>query len=82
MSTDVLDGYLEKKLLAAQLGRSPRTLDRWHTRRVGPPRVALGRRILYRVDSVRAWLQGCEQRQGRKRIARRRVENPEQEGSK
>jgi predicted DNA-binding transcriptional regulator AlpA len=81
MATEVLDGYLEKRMLAAQLGCSPRTLDRWHVRRVGPPRVALGRRILYRVDSVRAWLQGCEQQQGRKRIVGRRVEHPALEGT-
>ena len=46
---------------------SPKTsaIDRWHTLRIGPPRVSVGRKVLYRRDSVRAWLQSREQRKVR-----------------
>jgi hypothetical protein len=58
----VLDGYLTKTRLANELETSPRTLDRWETLRIGPPRIVIGRTILYRRESVRAWLQSREQR--------------------
>ena len=52
----VLDGYLTPPQLAAQLGVCQRTLARWHRDRTGPPRSVVGRRILYRTESVTAWL--------------------------
>ena len=52
----VLDGYLTPPQLAAQLGICQRTLARWHQDRTGPPRSVVGRRILYRTESVTAWL--------------------------
>jgi len=57
----LLDGYLRKAQLAQELGQSPRTLDRWETLRIGPPRVVIGRTILYRRDSVLEWLKSREQ---------------------
>jgi len=56
----LLDGYLRREELAQQLGVSPRTIDRWQTSRCGPPRVAIGRTILYSTASVREWLQSKE----------------------
>jgi predicted DNA-binding transcriptional regulator AlpA len=56
----VLDGYLRREELAQQLGLSPRTIDRWEALRKGPPRVCVGRTVLYNVDSVREWLQSQE----------------------
>ena len=35
---------------------STRTADRWHTLRTGPPRIKVGRTILYRKQDVEAWL--------------------------
>ena len=66
MTTDakadsILSGYLSKSELAGQLNRSERTLDRWHELRVGPPRVVIGRTVLYRIEAVLEWLQECEQ---------------------
>jgi hypothetical protein len=55
-TTRVLNGYLTPPELAAQLGVCPRTLARWHRDRTGPPRSVVGRRILYRAESVTAWL--------------------------
>lgn len=56
----LLEGYLRRRELAQQLGVSPRTIDRWHSLRNGPPRIAIGRTILYNLNSVRGWLQGRE----------------------
>ena len=44
-----------------QLGVSARTIDRWQSLRCGPQRVAVGRTILYSLDSVRQWLESREQ---------------------
>ena len=57
----VLDGFLRRNELAAQLGLSPRTIDRWHALRQGPPRVRLGRTVFYSINSVREWLRTKEQ---------------------
>lgn len=59
-SDRVLDGYLRREQLASELGISPRTIDRWHLLRQGPPRVQIGRTILYEVAAVRLWLQSRE----------------------
>jgi predicted DNA-binding transcriptional regulator AlpA len=56
-----LDGYLRREELARQLGVSARTIDRWQSLRCGPQRVAVGRTILYSLDSVRQWLESREQ---------------------
>src|ERR1017187_10466731 len=52
----VLEGFLRREELAHQLGLSPRTIDRWEALRMGPPRVSVGRTILYNIESVREWL--------------------------
>ena len=44
------------------LGISRRTLDRWHARRIGPPRISAGRIIVYRRSAVEAWLKANETR--------------------
>ena len=64
-SEAILAGYLSKSRLAEELGTTTRTIDRWQTLRIGPPRVSVGRKVLYRRDSVRAWLQSREQRKVR-----------------
>ena len=57
----VLEGFLRREQLAQQFGLSPRTIDRWEALRKGPPRVCVGRTILYRIDAVREWLRSSEQ---------------------
>ena len=72
--SSLLAGYLTPRQLAKELGVSQRTLDRWHQFRHGPPRIALGRTRLYRLESVRTWLVQCEQvepRNFRPRILKR-----------
>jgi Helix-turn-helix domain len=55
----LLVGWLDRSELARELTISVDTLQRWETRRVGPPCVRVGRKVLYRKDGVREWL--CEQ---------------------
>ncbi len=52
-----LNDYLTKDELARELRRSTRTLDRWHTRRVGPPRTRAQKLILYKKSHVAKWLE-------------------------
>lgn len=68
-SDDLLEaaGLVTKAQLARSLGISTRTLDRLHVNRKGPPRVRVGRKVLYRRESVLTWLAGCEKRQTRAR---------------
>ena len=58
----ILGGYFTKRQLATELKVSPRTIDRWHLLRQGPPRTEIGRAILYRRDSVVAWLESRERK--------------------
>ena len=52
----VLTGFITPVQLAAQLNVSVRTLSRWHAQRIGPPRCAIGKLIVYSIDAVRNWL--------------------------
>ena len=56
----VLEGFLRREQLAQQFGLSPRTIDRWEALRIGPPRVCVGRTVLYQIKSVREWLANQE----------------------
>jgi predicted DNA-binding transcriptional regulator AlpA len=58
----LLSGYLRREELAQQFGLSTRTIDRWEALKEGPPRVSIGRTILYNVESVREWLSTREKR--------------------
>jgi hypothetical protein len=57
---NVLEGYINKRELAAELCVSERTLDRWTRLRLGPPRTVIGRKILFSRQSVAAWLRERE----------------------
>ena len=57
----VLAGYMSRGELAKEIKRHPRTLDRWDSLKIGPPRTVLGRRILYRREAVAAWLRAQEE---------------------
>ena len=56
-SESPLEDYITRKELARLLDKSVRTLDRWHLRRIGPPRTLAGSSILYSKTLVSAWLQ-------------------------
>lgn len=57
----LLDDYLTKDECAAELKIGPRTLERWHRLREGPPRTIIGRQVLYHKESVRRWIRSHEQ---------------------
>jgi len=59
---DLLIGWLNRSELAEELGLSIDTLQRWETRRFGPPCVRVGRKVLYRMEAVRDWLREQEAR--------------------
>ena len=57
----VLTDYLSPAELAGELGISGRTLERWRRLGSAPPRTVLGKKVLYKRESVRAWLAAREQ---------------------
>lgn len=56
----LLADWMTRAELAADLHVSIDTLARWETRRIGPPLVRVGRRVLYRREGVRDWLRKQE----------------------
>ena len=60
--TGLLVGWLNRTDLARELTLSVDTLQRWETRRMGPPCVRVGRKVLYRMEAVRDWLREQEAR--------------------
>ena len=58
----VLEGlFLSREELAKQLNVSPRTILRWEVLRIGVPRICVGRKTWYSVQSLREWLLSREQ---------------------
>lgn len=62
VESGLLIGWLNRTDLARELTLSVDTLQRWETRRVGPPCVRVGRKVLYRMEAVRDWLREQEAR--------------------
>ena len=58
---NVLADYMSRNELAEEIHRNPRTLDRWASLGIGPPRTILGRRTLYRRQAVAEWLRAQEE---------------------
>ncbi len=52
----LLDGWMSRAELAAELGVCVDTLMRWERRRYGPQCVKAGRKALYKRSTVLAWL--------------------------
>ncbi|MBI1209751.1 MAG: hypothetical protein GC191_21030 [Azospirillum sp.] len=68
----VIDGvrYLTDIRLAAVLGITRRSLQRWDELRQAPPKITIVRKVLYRESAVRKWLAIPEQiRQSRPQTA-------------
>ena len=57
---NLLAGWISRKELAGELDLAVDTLARWEARRVGPPCVRAGRKVLYRRSAVQDWLQAQE----------------------
>jgi len=62
VDTGLLTGWLNRTDLARELTLSVDTLQRWETRRMGPPCVRVGRKVIYRMEAVRDWLREQEAR--------------------
>jgi hypothetical protein len=56
----ILGDYLSETELANELRRSVRQVKRWRAQGLGPPYTRIGRTPVYRVESVRAWVQSHE----------------------
>jgi len=52
----LLAGWLTRAQVAIEIGVSVDTLQRWETRRIGPPCVRIGRKVFYRAEAFRDWL--------------------------
>lgn len=48
--------YLTASGLAEILGITPRTLARWDEARVGPPKIKIGRLVVYDTDKIPDWM--------------------------
>ncbi|WP_131233105.1 helix-turn-helix transcriptional regulator [Bradyrhizobium ottawaense] len=57
---DALGDLVDRDTAARLLGVVPRTLDRWHLQRRGPPRVRIGRKVRYRRRSLSDWVRDHE----------------------
>ena len=48
--------YISESRVAAMLGYSPRTLQRWRTEGKGPPSTKIGRKPFYELDELHKWM--------------------------
>ncbi|MEX3210641.1 helix-turn-helix transcriptional regulator [Streptomyces acidiscabies] len=57
--------FLNLPKAAEYLGISPNTLYVWRHRRQGPPSFRMGRRVMYRISALDAWVRAQEQADSR-----------------
>ena len=57
-----LPDLITENELAALLGKNVITLRRWYQRRIGPPRIMLGRTPVYRREALTDWLLKLEKK--------------------
>lgn len=60
MQNGILKDYIPRPQLAADIGKSVKTLVRWETDGLGPPVTRIGRDVLYFKPSVEKWLRSQE----------------------
>ena len=53
---------IDTRQAAEQLGMSRRTLEKWRVEGNGPPFLKLGRRVLYSVADLEAWIRSHRRR--------------------
>jgi hypothetical protein len=66
----LLEGYIDRPTLARELGVSVRSVARYETLPDGLPSLMIGGRRLYKLASVRAWLEARERRPNPSRARR------------
>jgi hypothetical protein len=69
----LLQDFLTREQAAAELHVTPRTLSRWQAKPDGLPYVEMGGRILYRRQSILAWIESCERRPNARRSGGKRA---------
>lgn len=52
--------YLTGRRIAETLGVTERTLARWNAARIGPPKIKIGKLVLYELSRLPEWLESCE----------------------
>ena len=52
--------YISAGRLAEMLGVTVRTLARWNAQRIGPPKITIGKTVLYDLGKLPEWLASCE----------------------
>lgn len=57
----IIQDYLTRAELAADLNVCTRTIERWDRLGEGPPKTKIGNRILYRREGAAKWLRSREQ---------------------
>ena len=57
MHQNPIDDYMTKAEFCSALSINPRTAERWHLRRIGPPRVRVLHKIYYKRSAVSEWLE-------------------------
>ena len=57
MPQNPIDDYMTKSEFCSALRINPRTAERWHLRRIGPPITRISKKIYYKRSSVSAWLE-------------------------
>lgn len=67
--SNLLSDYLTREQLAAEFGVTTRTIERWQKRPDGLPNTTIGGRTLYRIASVRVWMEAQERRPNPRRRA-------------
>ncbi len=67
----IFDGYIDEHEYCRQRGVSLRTVQRDRQLRQTPPYTTVGKRVLYRIEAVRAWLLDQERQIERKASAPR-----------
>jgi predicted DNA-binding transcriptional regulator AlpA len=70
-SSFIREEFMSERELALALGKTVRTLHRWHAERTGPTRTLAGRAVLYARKNVQQWMESQEQRPCRTARGRR-----------
>jgi hypothetical protein len=55
-NTNILEGYAEVALIAADFKKHPRTIHRWMQQENGLPFVKIGRQRLIHIETAKQWI--------------------------
>lgn len=55
-------GFLTTRELAQRVGRSPRTVEKWRPRGIGPAYIVISGQARYLIEDVQEWERSKQQR--------------------